>query len=71
MSLTAERLREGRLCGACHAAVDLAEKRPELFVSTDAPPSRKFALSLRVCGAGAWFQIPADRYAGPTRDGRG
>jgi hypothetical protein len=38
--------------GACHAAIDLAEKRPELFVSTDAPPSGKFALSLRACWGG-------------------
>jgi hypothetical protein len=45
--------------GACHAAIDLAEKHPELFVSTDAPPSGKFALSLRACWGGevrpVWF----------------
>ena len=43
-----------RLLGAC-----AIEKRPELFVSTDAPPSGKFALSLRACWGGevrpVWF----------------
>ena len=43
-------LEYGRLCGACHAAIDLAEKRPELFVSTDAPPSRKFANIAQLAG---------------------